>query len=276
MKNNRLLTTGQFAELLGVNKRTLMYYDDIGLFSPVEKGANGYRYYTLQQVSDLELLLALRELGMSIEEIRGYRMDPAPAALAELLSVRQRDIDEKIARLLEIRALLAEKTRLLEEAGAADEGIRLTERPTEYLALSAPISGLTERAEMEVVLDHARRFHTHRLFNHSFGTAISVEKLLRGAFDDYDRFFTRVPSPKRKRGLFPRPAGCYLETCCRGDWSLLPEKYRQILDYAKENRLTLSGYAYEEGLNDLAVRSMDEYWTKITIRCEREIREGRP
>ena len=32
------LTAAQFAKLHGVNKRTLHYYDSIGLFSPRERG----------------------------------------------------------------------------------------------------------------------------------------------------------------------------------------------------------------------------------------------
>lgn len=41
-KSFKSLTTAQFAKLHGVNKRTLHYYDDIGLFSPRAKGENGY------------------------------------------------------------------------------------------------------------------------------------------------------------------------------------------------------------------------------------------
>ena len=44
------LTTAQFAKLHNVNKRTLHYYDDIGLFSPCHKGENGYRYSTIPRV----------------------------------------------------------------------------------------------------------------------------------------------------------------------------------------------------------------------------------
>ena len=33
-KNNRLLTIGQFAAMHGINKKTLMWYDEIGLFNP--------------------------------------------------------------------------------------------------------------------------------------------------------------------------------------------------------------------------------------------------
>ena len=44
MKKSKIqLTTAQFAKLHEVNKRTLHYYDTIGLFSPDTKGDNGYR-----------------------------------------------------------------------------------------------------------------------------------------------------------------------------------------------------------------------------------------
>ena len=36
-KSTKLLTTAEFAKLHDVNKRTLHYYDSIGLFSPAEK-----------------------------------------------------------------------------------------------------------------------------------------------------------------------------------------------------------------------------------------------
>ncbi|MEG2989678.1 MAG: MerR family DNA-binding transcriptional regulator, partial [Oscillospiraceae bacterium] len=50
-------TTGQFAKLHHINKRTLHYYDAIGLFSPACIGENGYRYYTYLQSTALEMLL---------------------------------------------------------------------------------------------------------------------------------------------------------------------------------------------------------------------------
>ena len=45
-EKSKLLTIGQFAALHGINKKTLMWYDEIGLFSPaVVNSENGYRYY---------------------------------------------------------------------------------------------------------------------------------------------------------------------------------------------------------------------------------------
>ena len=71
-QKNYLYSSGDFAKLVGVNKRTLHYYNDIGLFCPKEIGENGYHYYTCFQFAELELILTLRKIGLSIDEIREY------------------------------------------------------------------------------------------------------------------------------------------------------------------------------------------------------------
>ena len=68
-ENHTLLTIGQFAKLHEINKKTLMWYDEIGLLKPYCIKENGYRYYNYQQSSTLETILLLRELNMSLEEI---------------------------------------------------------------------------------------------------------------------------------------------------------------------------------------------------------------
>lgn len=45
-RKNYLYSSGEFAKLTGVNKRTLHYYNEIGLFRPEIIGENGYHYYT--------------------------------------------------------------------------------------------------------------------------------------------------------------------------------------------------------------------------------------
>ena len=81
MYSQKLFTTGQFAQLHHINKRTLHYYDQIGLFSPDYHGKNHYRYYTYQQSPELEMILTFRDLGMSIDEILRYRSQSSPELL---------------------------------------------------------------------------------------------------------------------------------------------------------------------------------------------------
>lgn len=45
-------------------------------------------------------------------------------------------------------------------------------------------------------------------------------------------------------------------------------QYRQILDYAQANGLSLCGYAYETVLNEITVRSSDKYITRIEIQLK--------
>lgn len=89
MDNDKILfTAGQFAKLHNINKRTLHYYDDIGLFSPTHKGENGYRYYTYLQSPTLEMLLTLRELNMSIEEIAQYMAHRSIPAFRDIIQTK--------------------------------------------------------------------------------------------------------------------------------------------------------------------------------------------
>ncbi len=63
---------GEFAELAGVSIKTLRFYDEIGLFRPAGIDARTrYRHYLPQQLEQLASIIALKDLGISLSEIRG-------------------------------------------------------------------------------------------------------------------------------------------------------------------------------------------------------------
>jgi DNA-binding transcriptional MerR regulator len=62
---------GEFSKIAQVSGRLLRYYDDIGLFKPQHIDPwTGYRYYTANQLPRLNRILALKELGLSLEHIQ--------------------------------------------------------------------------------------------------------------------------------------------------------------------------------------------------------------
>ncbi len=66
-----MFTVGEFSTLAQVSKRLLRYYDEIGLLIPVEVDpVTRYRYYSAEQMLDLNRILALKELGLSLDQIR--------------------------------------------------------------------------------------------------------------------------------------------------------------------------------------------------------------
>jgi DNA-binding transcriptional MerR regulator len=66
-----MLTISEFARLGQVSPRMLRHYGETGLLEPAQIDARtGYRFYDVAQLARLRRLVALRELGFSLEQIR--------------------------------------------------------------------------------------------------------------------------------------------------------------------------------------------------------------
>ena len=70
--NNPCIKTGDFAKLCGTNKRTLIHYDEIGLFKPAYTDDRGYRYYSENQFDVFFTISCLSRLGMPLKEIGAF------------------------------------------------------------------------------------------------------------------------------------------------------------------------------------------------------------
>ena len=129
------LTVGETARLTGVSVRTLHYYDEIGLFRPLTKAENGYRYYDVSQSIEFEYIRMLKELNMSIWEIETYRKDPTPAAFLKIVNEKEKEIDRQIQRLKDIKTVIqSKKERIAFCEALREREIRIEEcRPERLL-----------------------------------------------------------------------------------------------------------------------------------------------
>src|SRR5215207_6649364 len=72
----RMFRIGEFSKIAQVSGRLLRYYEEIGLFSPIYTDrATGFRYYSAEQMPDLNRILALKDLGLSLDQIRRMLRD---------------------------------------------------------------------------------------------------------------------------------------------------------------------------------------------------------
>lgn len=264
MKNSFYLTTGQFAKLHNVNRRTLHYYDSIGLISPEYKGENNYRYYNSLQSMDFEYIRMLKELNMSIEEIKQYTENPNVQDFVSIIDTKTTEIENQVKELERIKDLLLKKKKqLLLVENVTDTDIRIVEcEQKEILTVSFSfkdndMSELFLRIKEEWGIEQCRA---------GVGSYISLDKIKRGCFDDYDGLFT-VSLCSRKDAVV-QPAGKYLCGYIRGDWNRLPELYAQMLHYADNHQLCLVGNAYETGMNDFVISDEKDYVTQILIKIQ--------
>lgn len=262
-----LYSYGEFAKRAGVNKRTLHYYNDIGLFCPEVIEENGYHYYTCFQFAQLEMILTLRKIGLSIEEIREYASSPSDDSFSRIMEKRKLWIEESIQQLLSEQSFLEQKAERLKIAMNAKHGsIQLCSLPQQKILISSAITGKYDEADFSVAADFSLRLkETFHLYD-SFGSRISMDSIRRKHFNSYSSFFAYCPHTSEAYDEI-LPAGTYLRSFCIGTWDKLPQVYRSILSYAKEHHLLLTGYAYEEGLNEMALKNQADYITMITIPC---------
>lgn len=266
MKNKKyLFSSGEFAKLNGINKRTLHYYNEIGLFRPTVIDENGYHYYSSLQTFQLELILLLRKLGLSIEEIKTYTTAPSSNSLTQALTEQKKLIDNSIEQLFTAKNFLQRKLDKLELGLSASHGkIEIIRLPETKILLSAPITGAYDEDDFSVASEFSLRLKNIFGLYDNFGSRISVQNLLQKNFLAYDSFFAYGRDDLNQYEAL-LSEGTYLRTFCTGGWDRLREVYESLLSYAENNHFTLSGYAYEEGLNEMSLNNEEDYITMITV-----------
>jgi DNA-binding transcriptional MerR regulator len=95
-------TAGELANIFGISKQTLLYYDRMGLFSPAFISENGYRHYSIHQYMDLEVILRLRALNISIALIKQYLNNRSKEDFVSILESKRQESEKIIKENQEI------------------------------------------------------------------------------------------------------------------------------------------------------------------------------
>lgn len=264
------LTVSQFAKLHNVNKRTLHYYDEIGIFSPDYKGENGYRYYDYMQGVDFEYIKMLKELNMGLDEIKKYIDSPNEEDFKEIADVKIKEIDREIRTLNRRREVLEDKLNKLNKCDEVRKknSIKVIDCEEQKFFFT-PFK--FEDDDLKQLIAHIKDVWTVDEYCKGIGSFVSVDKIKRGEFEEYDGLFIEMledMESKNTKNTIIKPKGKYICAYHMGDWDTLPNFYGEIVKYAEENNLTLVGYSFEIGMNDFAISDMEDYITQIMIRVE--------
>jgi len=108
-----ILKRGKLAQLAGCNLETIRYYEKIGLLHEPDRTESGHRVYSRDDQRRLKFILRSRELGFSIEGLRGLLklVDADDYTCGEVLDVTTQhiaDIKSKIADLRKLERTLSD------------------------------------------------------------------------------------------------------------------------------------------------------------------------
>lgn len=79
---------GELATLTGLTIRTLRYYDQINLFSPSQYTDSGHRLYTKSDLTRLQEILALKQIGLSLDDIKAFVTNKKKNSATEIIKTQ--------------------------------------------------------------------------------------------------------------------------------------------------------------------------------------------
>jgi DNA-binding transcriptional MerR regulator len=110
---------GDFSQLGQVSIRTLRLYDELNLLKPAQIDKfTGYRYYSIEQLSRLNRILALKDLGLSLDQIGDLLKRDLPAdQLRGMLMLKQAEIEQQMHEMQQQIRRVAARLSQIEREG---------------------------------------------------------------------------------------------------------------------------------------------------------------
>lgn len=264
------LSTGEFAKLCGVHKKTLFYYDEIGLFCPEIIKDNGYRFYSYRQLDTFNVIFSLKEIGIPLKEIKAYLEKRTLESLIEMFAYQKKQIDKDIRNLQRISELIQTKINLAQKSKTINVNeIILHDCPEEYLILSSPVEKNDWKSKLEVVIEHLSFCGLNGLnYGYPLGAMVAYENLIdNNTMKEHAYYFTKVHSKHVSSTVFVKPKGLYVTGYMQGRYADTNPLYQRIFQFIKNNDLKMIGYSYEESLLDeIAIKNAENDVSQISIR----------
>ena len=114
-----LFQIGEVTKILGVTRKSLLVFEEMGLLTPALKDEHsGYRYYSADNMTQIRSIRSLQALGLSLKEVAEYYYDTE-------------NIDLYLQRLMDLRATLDRNIQMLQVRSAkrGDLTVRKTTLP---------------------------------------------------------------------------------------------------------------------------------------------------
>jgi DNA-binding transcriptional MerR regulator len=266
MVGNKMLSIRDFSELTGIKQSTLRYFDDIGLFTPAERGDNGYRYYSPYQIITINLIRVLNDLDIPIKDISCLARERTPETMLNFFLEKEDEIEAKIDKLNNAYSVIKSFRKLLFSGINADEDNISIVQLDDIPIVIGPVNDFTNSYYFyDAFLEFCAQAPTLRL---------NLDYPVGGLFTDLDTF-TKSPSEPTyffsidPSGRDKRPMGNYLVGYARGYYGETGDIKERILSYIEENDLKVIGPVYNLYiLDELSEKNHDNYLLQFTAQVD--------
>jgi DNA-binding transcriptional MerR regulator len=246
-----MFTIGDFAAFGQVSARMLRHYDALGLLRPaVVDDATGYRYYSADQFSRLNRIVALKDLGFSLQQV-GEIVDVKLSAeeLRGMLRLRQAQLEDELARSAARLTSVEARLRLIEREGhmPTDDVVLKRIAPIRVAELSA-IAPSYDGEDVGPVIQPLFGQLFDRLYAANVNPAGSPIAYYEDAADDTIRIHAAVPVDTDPADLDVLELPELLEAATivhQGDMTEADRSMQTLARWIEDNGYRSHGYARE-------------------------------
>ena len=266
-----LFTIGEMAAMNGISKQTLIFYDKENVFKPkFQDSSNLYRYYTADQLEELDSILTLREMGLSLKEIREHMWNRSPERAIELLKKQEKIVKEKINRLTAQQRRISRKLQLLNnhENEKLPFEIKMQDsRLLAYTQVKEPNGLLQVDIALKELLKQASENNAEHFYQ--IGDTINYKELKNHKFLNFQYAILPIAKSNKNLKTIIQPQGKYATAYHYGPYTTMGETYEFMLRQIDLNNYKIAGDAYEFCvLDNLTSISPKGYCTQLQILVE--------
>ena len=254
-----IISITEMAKLRNISTETLRHYDRIDLLKPVHVDPDtGYRYYSITQYEKIGTIRELKNLGMSLREIKEYFDNRNVESSRILLTEQKKKIDEQIDKLIRIRQEINAKIDFLDIVRTTDlnDEIRIKHfKARQYVYFNRTVSDDIELSydsvSLERVLSKSKQsmpiFATNR-----YGGLVSRADILKNVKPLSAKMYDGEEDVD-ECNIIEAPEGDYLCMFYVGNFWNREESIEKMLTYMKENDLVLAGDVLQMQWVDFAI-----------------------
>ncbi|MGL9728512.1 MerR family transcriptional regulator [Enterococcus sp. DIV0756] len=248
----KYLTISEMAKYAGISRRTLIYYDQIDLFKPAKVGENGYRYYGIDQYFELDVILLLKNLDVSLEDIHIFLKNRNVDYVLDGFMRQKQKVDEQIDQLKGIRGALDSYIERYTTLKNFDlESITYSYREAESFVISDIIDSYDDIDSVQVYGRFYSSVDSRDLFSgYPIGFLVDGSAFYQENFHAAPyRALVKIPDDRLhiydQQRVVKRPAGNYVSGFMKDEIHHINTFNNRFRNYLRENNLEPNGDIWE-------------------------------
>jgi DNA-binding transcriptional MerR regulator len=264
------LSVKELSEVTGVSKRNIRYYDSIGLLKASGTRENGYRYYSMEKIEELNIINHLRSIGISIDKIKEQMTVKNLDTYDQILNDHLKEVSEEIKHLKHVKHEIERRIDTLEYVKSIPETNKIiVEHIPKCKILKMDYAIHTPAELVDALSIFAKKYELENgIFIGDLGFLIDMDTVLTRTGDDFIGLYLMLDE---KADVFAEQVPLVEETdwltlYIKGDHHDAAKHYPKMLAYAKKHNITLYDFSTERTLVDSFISSdSDNHITQIMI-----------